>query len=280
MLQLPKDILINYPHVKTRKFEMCGLIIPPDNSFKRGNILQTHHCLEIVLSGCSRVYNSVGHQDLKIDNIQFRKRGTYLVQPSEDYSGLLFFIENEFILAFLKEHVETYSKENFKADLPPFLFESSEFINANVKEAMSVINEPGNFPSCIVKLSAHHILLQLLDKAPTKTFVTFLKYIITDRKIDLSYFMETNFTQNMNLKTMAKQTGRSLSAFKSDFHKIFETSPKKWLIQRRLMHAHYLIQNATGSISDIAYQCGFENVSHFSKAYRSKYGMSPSESRK
>lgn len=280
MLQLPKDIVIKYQHVKTRKFELCGVIIPPDNSIKKGNIFQTQHCLEVVLSGSNRVYNLVGHQDLKVDHIQFRKRGNYLIQPSKDYSSLLFFMENEFILDFLKEHVETYSKEIFKADLPPFLFESSGFIKDNVKEAMSVISEPGNFPSCIVKLSVHNILLQLLDKASTKTFVTFLKYIITDRKIDLSYFMETNFIQNMDLKTMAKQTGRSLSAFKSDFYKIFETSPKKWLINRRLINAHFLMQNSTDSISDIAYQSGFENISHFSKTYRSKYLMSPSESRK
>ncbi|WP_235179447.1 AraC family ligand binding domain-containing protein [Dyadobacter chenhuakuii] len=60
-------------------------------------------------------------------------------------------------------------------------------------------------------------------------------------KIDLEMYMNHNFIYNIPLPTFAKLTGRSLSTFKRDFTKIFETSPEKWLQQKRLEQAHYLI---------------------------------------
>jgi AraC-like DNA-binding protein len=91
--------------------------------------------------------------------------------------------------------------------------------------------------------------------------------------------METNFTKNLNLETLAKQTGRSLSAFKTDFKKEFNISPMKWLIDRRLTYANYLIRTTEDAISNIAYQSGFENISHFSRVYKKKYSISPIKSR-
>lgn len=278
MVQIPKDIIQTYPNVQVKHSGTTGILIPGNSSFT-GDVLQTNHCLEIVLTGKSKVYWGDNVQQLKPYDIQFRKRGNYQIHPSKNYSALLFFMENEFIHQFLKKHIVTYSKEQFDNDLSPFLFRSTEFIKAQIEDTKNSIAISDAFSSCIVKLSLHQILLHILSKEKNKTFVTFLKFIISDRKVDLSYFMEKNYTQRMELKELARQSGRSLSTFKKEFKALFGRPPLKWIINRRLEYAHYLLQNTPHSVSEISFLSGFENLAHFSKNYRIKYSKTPSEGR-
>jgi len=91
-------------------------------------------------------------------------------------------------------------------------------------------------------------------------------------KIDLERFMHENFKFNVPLVDFAKLTGRSLSTFKRDFKKTFETTPQKWLTSKRLEEAHYLISKKNKRPSEIYYNLGFENFSHFSKIYNLEFG--------
>lgn len=280
MLQFPKDLEKTYANARSLKGEAQAFYIEKNKTPFSGNVLQTTHCIEIVLSGNCYISSPVDKQFLEVDDIQFRKRGNYIMELSNDYSSITYYFENAFILDFLKEHVITYSKETIYTEIPPFTFKSIPFILSNVKETIDVINRNREYRACITKFSLHHILLQILDKANDNTYVSFLKYLVNDKKVDLSYYMEKNFTQNLNLKILSKQTGRSLSTFKSDFKKEFNTTPMKWLLNRRLMYANHLISTSNHSISNIAYKSGFENISHFSRVFKEKYGSSPLERRK
>jgi AraC-like DNA-binding protein len=95
-------------------------------------------------------------------------------------------------------------------------------------------------------------------------------------KIDLEEFMNRNFHFNVQLKRFAYLTGRSLATFKRDFEQIFHLSPSKWLLQRRLQEAHYLIREKGKAPADVYLETGFEDLSHFSYAFKKMYGMPPS----
>lgn len=95
-------------------------------------------------------------------------------------------------------------------------------------------------------------------------------------KIDLEAFMNKNFHFNVQLKRFAYLTGRSLATFKRDFERIFNCSPSKWLLQRRLQEAHYLIREKGQPPSDVYLELGFEDLSHFSFAFKKTYGVAPS----
>ena len=95
-------------------------------------------------------------------------------------------------------------------------------------------------------------------------------------KIDLEKFMQQNFHFNVQLKRFAYLTGRSVATFKRDFEKIFHISPSRWLMQRRLEAAHYLIKEQGKAPSDVYLETGFEDLSHFSFAFKKAYGVGPS----
>lgn len=94
-------------------------------------------------------------------------------------------------------------------------------------------------------------------------------------KIDIVDFMEKNYMNDLTMEEMAYYTGRSLATFKRDFKKISSLTPQKWLIRRRLEAARELIRKGGRKVSEICFDVGFKNLSHFSKLYKETYGMAP-----
>ncbi|CAM4367525.1 AraC-type DNA-binding protein [Pedobacter westerhofensis] len=98
-------------------------------------------------------------------------------------------------------------------------------------------------------------------------------------KIDLAEFMEKNYMFNMTIDKFGYLTGRSLTTFKRDFKKVFKTTPQKWLTQKRLELAHYQLAEKNRKPVEVYYETGFENLSHFTFAFRKYFGYTPNEVR-
>ena len=96
-------------------------------------------------------------------------------------------------------------------------------------------------------------------------------------KIDLAGYMEKNFMFNMPLEKFGYLTGRSLTTFKRDFKKAFATTPQRWLTKKRLELAHYQFVQKNKKPAEVCYEVGFENLSHFSFAFKKQFGYAPTE---
>jgi signal transduction histidine kinase/DNA-binding response OmpR family regulator len=55
-----------------------------------------------------------------------------------------------------------------------------------------------------------------------------------------------------------------------------QCSPSEWLREHRLQLAESMLRARRGSVSEIAYAAGFDNLSYFSQAFRKRYGVAPS----
>lgn len=126
----------------------------------------------------------------------------------------------------------------------------------------------------LVQLKAKEAVLLILRLQPAAKDLLF--DFSEPGKIDLEEFMVRNYTFNVEMKRFAYLTGRSLATFKRDFEKIFHTSPGKWLQQKRLAQAYYLIKEKKRKPSDVYLEVGFEDLSHFSFAFKKEFGQAPS----
>ncbi|MBT1686107.1 helix-turn-helix domain-containing protein [Dawidia soli] len=126
----------------------------------------------------------------------------------------------------------------------------------------------------ITVLKTHEAVLLLVQLDPA------VKQMLFDfsepGKIDLEAYMKQHFTFNVELKRFAYLTGRSVATFKRDFEKVFHMSPSRWLLQKRLQEAHYQIKEKGRRPSDVYLEVGFEDLSHFSFAFKKTYGVAPS----
>jgi len=60
-----------------------------------------------------------------------------------------------------------------------------------------------------------------------------------------------------------------------DFKRLFKTTPKKWLIAKRLDKSHELLRTTQLNVTEVAVEVGYDNVSHFISAYKKVYGVTP-----
>jgi len=95
-------------------------------------------------------------------------------------------------------------------------------------------------------------------------------------KIDLEAFMNRNYIYHMPLSQFARLSGRSMATFKRDFKKVFTETPERWIRQKRLERAHFLIAEQKHSPAAVYCEVGFESLSHFSVAFKKHFGYNPS----
>jgi len=132
----------------------------------------------------------------------------------------------------------------------------------------------GTFPEEIasLKITEAISILRVIDPSIDGLLANFEE----PGKIDLVSYMEKNYMFNMPLDKFAYLTGRSLTTFKRDFNKAFNTTPQKWLTEKRLELAYYQFAEKKKKPTDVYMEVGFENLSHFSHAFKKQYGYSPS----
>lgn len=127
----------------------------------------------------------------------------------------------------------------------------------------------------LIDLKMQEGVLSLL--AINKAFFPTLFDFTEPWKIDILDFLNENYTYDLTMDEIASYTGRSLATFKRDFKKISDLPPQKWLIKKRLEKAHAIMKESKGKVTDICYEVGFKNRSHFTTAFKKKYGYAPSE---
>ncbi|WP_316778642.1 AraC family transcriptional regulator [Pedobacter antarcticus] len=124
-----------------------------------------------------------------------------------------------------------------------------------------------------IKIQEALTVIDTVDKLASAILGTFEQ----PGKIDLEKYMEEHFMHNLQLDKFAFLTGRSLTTFKRDFKNVFQSTPGKWLTIKRLGLAHHKLLIERKKINDVYMSVGFENISHFSFAFKKRFGYTPSE---
>ena len=137
--------------------------------------------------------------------------------------------------------------------------------------------EPESIDEYLTKIKLLELLFNLAQSG--SNILPQLMELRQAYRADITATVEDNVMSPMSLSQLAVLCGRSLSSFKRDFLAIYNMPPSTWLRQRRLEKAHELLLNTTMTVTDVCYTLGFENLAHFSRLFKSRFGYSPSKSR-
>jgi AraC-like DNA-binding protein len=243
--------------------------------YYRSEIINDHHALCRVLSGEMRVvqpdqsYTFVAGDTFLLP----RNLPAAIIKRPKDgrpYKSVSIYLKPDRLKDYYRRHefkttqpykhkIKTFDKhlllESFFASLLPY-FEMDEvlpdsIISVKVEEAISILRN--------------------IDESTDAV----LAYFEEPGKLDIVDFMEKNYMFNLSLEKFGYLTGRSLTTFKKDFQKAFKIPPGQWLTQKRLELAHYQIFEKKRKPSDVYFDAGFENLSHFSFAFKKQFGYNP-----
>lgn len=101
---------------------------------------------------------------------------------------------------------------------------------------------------------------------------------VTALKLVLAYIHQ-NFQHKITIHELAELVGYSDYYFIHFFKQEAGMKCIDYINHIRLQKAHQLLTTTDLSITQIAYDCGFENLSYFTKKYKEKYLLTPSKSR-
>lgn len=100
-------------------------------------------------------------------------------------------------------------------------------------------------------------------------------------KIDVIFkYINENFKTHISLDDMADKVSMTVPAFCRYFKKATGKTFTKAVNEYRVVHATKLLQEEPMSITDISYECGFNNFSYFNKQFKDITGKSASQYRK
>lgn len=117
----------------------------------------------------------------------------------------------------------------------------------------------------------------------------FMQYFFdySEAKSEVPLWLELTYEKMKNPVNFIKGTERLYEICpKSREHlcrslkKYYDTSPCALVNDLRLEHSINLLMTSNLSVTDICYECGFENISWFYKVFCKKYGITPSQYRK
>jgi AraC-like DNA-binding protein len=92
--------------------------------------------------------------------------------------------------------------------------------------------------------------------------------------------MNLDLAADLDLKTLAAESGYSRSHFLRTFRAAIGCSPHQWLTRLRIEQAKTILQQQSISLIDIALACGFSSHAHFTNTFRQITGVTPSEFRR
>ncbi|MFL9844135.1 helix-turn-helix domain-containing protein [Flavobacterium rhizosphaerae] len=239
------------------------------------------HSLVYVLSGKTVMTDVLGTKTFTEGNIYFCRRNSlakFEKEPGKEgeYRSVSIFLTRELLHTISLKYGYKAGEEK---DLSTFHSLENASLLADfmqsLKQYENLFSKPGS--QSLMMLKQEEAVLLLVQLYPK--LVNILFDFSEPGKIDLEAFMKKNYHFNVSLERFAYLTGRSLSTFKRDFEKIFSTTPNRWLQQRRLQEAFYLIKEKGKSVSEVYLDLGFENLSHFSYAFKKQFGLSPSQVR-
>ena len=197
----------------------------------------------------------------------------YHNEKETGFERIIFCFEEEFLHSFQERHKLVTPKFNLADTFVDI--NRTEVLTEFIRSLKPYTDDSGKLQAAFEDVKYEELLIILLQEQPELGGI-FFDYAIP-QKINLEEFMNRNYKFNVRMERFAYLTGRSLSSFKRDFKTIFNQTPNHWLVQKRLQEAYFLIDKKNKKASEIYLDLGFEDLSHFSLAFKKLFGLRPTE---
>ncbi|WP_299256329.1 AraC family transcriptional regulator [uncultured Aquimarina sp.] len=132
----------------------------------------------------------------------------------------------------------------------------------------------------ILAVKLKEIILLLLQTEESSHFNLIIRRLFSNKTFSFRKVIDANLYEPLNLQRLAAMTNNSMTSFKRKFNKMYDSTPAKYITQKKLEKARSNLAFSQNSIQEICYDCGFINPSSFSRMFKNEYGCSPTEFRK
>jgi AraC-like DNA-binding protein len=148
-----------------------------------------------------------------------------------------------------------------------------------ILKQISDINNQGELSNFYYKIKAQELLYLLFNKLLNRQHDQHT--YVNKMDIDKLYAIRTSILADLalppRLNSLAKMANMSETKMKQLFKQIFGDSIYNYFQKARMEEAAFLLKQAAYSVSEVGYQLGFSNLSHFSRLFQRHYGVNPKQ---
>lgn len=233
-----------------------------------------------VISGRKTWRTSDGVWAAKAGDTLFFRKGAAIIEQFFDarFCLLLFFIPDDLVRATVREFAANLAASSAA---PPPVQSAARVENdialAGFFQSMRTYFAGREKPSePVLRLKLKELIVSILTGRSNRALAGYFQSVANAGGPRVAEIMEANFRFNLSLEEYAALCHRSLSSFKRDFQAQFQEPPKKWLLRKRLDHAAGLLRTTGAPVTEVVFESGFEDASHFSRAFKERFNLSPS----
>ena len=98
-----------------------------------------------------------------------------------------------------------------------------------------------------------------------------------ERILSVKQIIDEQYANTPTIKELSRAVGLNECKLKKAYKEVFHVSIRQQVIQRKMEKAYELFQQGNMSVSHVANEVGYINVSHFASAFKKIYGINPSK---
>lgn len=253
------------------------ILKPP---YSKPNLMPNEACFLYILKG---EYDSISETErLRIETEEslLMKCGNYTCnmypsKESETYQALAVHFHPEILMKIYENKLPNFLSQKLPLDIGMSKLNSDILIQKYIDGILFYFQNPNLVTEEILTLKLKEIILLLNQTKNAPEIRSILSNLFSPTTHSFREIINAHCYENISLEELAVLNNQSLSTFKREFKKIYNTSPATYLRDKKLERSVKLLLSTDLRTTDIAYECGFTSVSHYSKAFKSKYGTSP-----
>ncbi|KRD10341.1 AraC family transcriptional regulator [Flavobacterium sp. Root901] len=127
----------------------------------------------------------------------------------------------------------------------------------------------------ILIIKVKEIILLLSQTQNSESVQLILSQLFSPAAYTFRQIIEANLFSQFTIEELAQQNNLSVSSFKREFAKIYHDTPANYIKNKKLEKAAELLVLSNQRITEIAFDCGFNDLANFTKSFTSKYNVSP-----
>ncbi len=200
---------------------------------------------------------------------------TEKISPArQQYHSLLLFFSDELLWNLVRKHGLSSRQQSMAKPVKACQYD--DFIRSFIQSLQDLSKLSKEAQTKLLPLKLEEIVIYLAETQGTD-FLHFLTANTDDHTKQFIRVVESNSLNKLTLKELAFLSNMSVSTFKREFEKHFKESPSRWFQQKRLEHSAQLLQDKSVRPTEIYEEIGYESLSNFIQAFKSRFGVTPKQ---
>lgn len=156
-------------------------------------------------------------------------------------------------------------------------FESMNLDTIRILENIAAINMNDDLSNFLVRIKVQDLLYHLFHKlsARENALQKTINNADAEKLFAVRNIILTDLSSLPLINTLATTVGMSETKLKALFKQTFGDSIYNYYQKLRMEEAAFLLKQSGYSVSEVGYQLGFTNLSHFSRLFQRYYGSTP-----